>query len=174
MHPREIWEKSGRWATMGDEMFRLKDRKEADLALGMTHEGDLRLPAAEAQLRQVSLCLVQFQSKFRDEARPKSGLLRVREFRDEGLLLLRSRRNSGLDHSFDRHFEAYRRMFKRFGPEIVAVGPRRIDGRQHVDRVHAPDRRRRRLGRGLRRLRYTANVEYLRFVSRSLVADVGE
>lgn len=121
MHPREIWEKSGRWDSVGEEMFRLTDRKHADLALGMTHEEIFAFHATELRsYKSLPQVWYQFQSKFRDEARPKSGLLRVREFtmKDSYSFDLDA---AGLDASFDRHFEAYRRMFKRFGFEIVAV-----------------------------------------------------
>jgi len=121
MHPREIWEKSGRWDTMGAEMFRLTDRKEADVALGMTHEEIFAFHATELKsYKALPQSWYQFQSKFRDEARPKSGLLRVREFtmKDSYSFDLDE---TGLDHSFNQHFEAYRKIFKRFGFEIVAV-----------------------------------------------------
>lgn len=121
MHPREIWEKSGRWDSVGEEMFRLQDRKEADLALGMTHEEIFAFHSTELRsYKSLPQIWYQFQSKFRDEARPKSGLLRVREFtmKDSYSFDLDQ---AGLDHAFDRHFDAYRRIFKRFGFEIVAV-----------------------------------------------------
>ncbi len=121
MHPREIWEKSGRWDSVGEEMFRLQDRREADLVLGMTHEEIFAYHSTELRsYKSLPQIWFQFQSKFRDEARPKSGLLRVREFtmKDSYSFDLDA---SGLDTAFDRHFDAYRRMFKRFGFEIVAV-----------------------------------------------------
>ena len=121
MHPREIWEKSGRWDSVGEEMFRLQDRKEADLALGMTHEEIFAYHATEMRsYKTLPQIWYQFQSKFRDEARPKSGLLRVREFtmKDSYSFDLDQ---AGLDRSFDRHFEAYRKMFARFGFDVVAV-----------------------------------------------------
>lgn len=121
MHPKEIWEKSGRWDSVGEEMFRLQDRKGADLALGMTHEEIFAFHGAELRsYKALPQIWYQFQAKFRDEARPKSGLLRVREFtmKDSYSFDLDQ---AGLDHAFDQHFEAYRRMFKRFGFEIVAV-----------------------------------------------------
>lgn len=121
MHPKEIWEKSGRWDSVGEEMFRLQDRKEAELALGMTHEEIFAYHATEMRsYKQLPQIWYQFQSKFRDEARPKSGLLRVREFTMKDSYSF-DVDQPGLDHAFDRHFEAYRRMFKRFGFEIVAV-----------------------------------------------------
>jgi prolyl-tRNA synthetase len=121
MHPREIWELSGRWDSVGEEMFRLQDRKGADLALGMTHEEIFAHHAVELRsYKSLPQIWYQFQSKFRDEARPKSGLLRVREFtmKDSYSLDLDE---AGLDFAFDRHFDAYRRIFKRFGVDVVAV-----------------------------------------------------
>ncbi len=82
LNPREIWEESGRWTVMGDNMFRLKDRKGADLCLGMTHE-EVMTSIARNELRsykQLPQIWYQIQTKFRDEPRPKSGLLRVRQF----------------------------------------------------------------------------------------------
>jgi len=121
MHPKEIWEKSGRWQSVGEEMFRLKDRKQADLALGMTHEEIFAYHAAELRsYKSLPQIWYQFQTKFRDEARPKSGLLRVREFtmKDSYSFDLDQ---AGLDQAFDRHFDAYRRIFKRLGFDAVAV-----------------------------------------------------
>ena len=82
LNPRDIWEESGRWTVMGDNMFRLKDRKGADLCLGMTHE-EIMTDIARKELRsykQLPQIWYQIQTKFRDEPRPKSGLLRVRQF----------------------------------------------------------------------------------------------
>src|SRR4030081_3596488 len=82
LNPREIWEASGRWSAMGDNMFRLKDRKGADLCLGMTHE-EVMTDIARKELRsykQLPQIWYQIQNKFRDEPRPKSGLIRVRQF----------------------------------------------------------------------------------------------
>lgn len=121
MHPREIWEKSGRWDSVGEEMFRLRDRKGADLALGMTHEEIFAYHAAELHsYRSLPQIWYQFQTKFRDEARPKSGLLRVREFTMKDSYSL-DIDEAGLDAAFDRHLEAYRRIFRRFGFDVVAV-----------------------------------------------------
>jgi len=82
LHPRDLWEESGRWSVMGDNMFRLKDRKGADLCLGMTHE-EVMTDIARKELRsykQLPQIWYQIQNKFRDEQRPKSGLLRTRQF----------------------------------------------------------------------------------------------
>ncbi len=81
LHPAEVWQQSGRWEIMGDEMFRLRDRKDADLCLGMTHEEIFASLATEMKsYRQLPQLWYQIQTKFRDEPRPKSGILRVREF----------------------------------------------------------------------------------------------
>jgi len=121
IHPREIWEKSGRWDSVGEEMFRLTDRKGADLALGMTHEEIFAYHATELRsYKSLPQIWYQFQSKFRDEARPKSGILRVREFTMKDSYSF-DIDQAGLDHAFDQHFEAYRRIFKRLCFDVVAV-----------------------------------------------------
>src|SRR5437016_13542434 len=82
LHPREVWEASGRWSVMGDNLFRLKDRGGRDLCLGMTHE-EVMTDIARKELRsykQLPQIWYQIQTKFRDEPRPKSGLIRVRQF----------------------------------------------------------------------------------------------
>jgi prolyl-tRNA synthetase family II len=119
--PREIWERSGRWDSVGAEMFRFEDRRGSGIALGMTHEEIFTQVAAELRsYKQLPQIFYQFQAKFRDEARPKSGLLRVREFtmKDSYSLDLDQK---GLDESFDRHFQAYRRIFNRLGFDAIAV-----------------------------------------------------
>ncbi|MDE3200148.1 MAG: proline--tRNA ligase [Acidobacteriota bacterium] len=120
--PREPWEESGRWGVMGDNMFRLKDRKGADLCLGMTHE-EIMTSIARNELRsykQLPQIWYQIQTKFRDEPRPKSGLLRVRQFtmKDSYSFDLNA---AGLDKSFDLHDQVYRRIFTRCGLKFVAV-----------------------------------------------------
>ncbi|HEV2135211.1 MAG TPA: proline--tRNA ligase [Terracidiphilus sp.] len=120
--PREPWEESGRWTGMGENMFRLKDRKGADLCLGMTHE-EIMTSIARNELRsykQLPQIWYQIQTKFRDEPRPKSGLLRVRQFimKDSYSFDLDK---SGLDRSYDLHDEVYRRIFTRCGLNFVAV-----------------------------------------------------
>jgi len=120
--PRELWEQSGRWSAMGDNMFRLKDRKGADLCLGMTHE-EIMTAIARNELRsykQLPQIWYQIQTKFRDEPRPKSGLLRVRQFtmKDSYSFDLDK---AGLDKSFDLHDQVYRRIFTRCGLRFVAV-----------------------------------------------------
>ena len=121
LHPAELWQRSGRWDLVGEEMFRLKDRRGADTALGMTHEEVFSTLAVELRsYRQLPQIWFQLQTKFRDEPRPKSGLLRVREFtmKDSYSFDLDA---AGLDESFKRHFQAYRRIFSRCGLETLAV-----------------------------------------------------
>jgi prolyl-tRNA synthetase len=121
VHPGEIWKRSGRWDLVGDELFRFKDRKQADNVLGFTHEEIFALIASElSSYRELPQIWYQIQTKFRDEPRPKSGVLRVREFtmKDSYSLDLDW---DGLDHSFDRHYDAYRRIFSRFGITAVDV-----------------------------------------------------
>jgi prolyl-tRNA synthetase len=121
MHPADVWRRSGRWELMGEEMFRLRDRKGADLALGMTHEEIFALTAAELRsYRDLPQLWYQFQTKFRDEPRPKSGLIRVREFtmKDSYSFDLDP---AGLDRSFNAHHGAYQRIFARLGVEAIAV-----------------------------------------------------
>lgn len=121
LHPRELWERSGRWEVMGDEMFRLADRRGAELCLGMTHEEVFATLAAELRsYRSLPQIWYQLQTKFRDEPRPKAGLLRVREFTMKDSYSFDLDRE-GLDRAFERHFEAYRRIYERCGLDTVAV-----------------------------------------------------
>lgn len=120
--PREPWDESGRWTGMGDNMFRLKDRKGADLCLGMTHE-EIMTSIARNEIRsykQLPQIWYQIQTKFRDEPRPKSGLLRVRQFTMKDSYSF-DIDQAGLDESYDKHDAAYRRIFTRCGLEFVAV-----------------------------------------------------
>ena len=122
IHPAEIWEQSGRWTSMGQNMFRLQDRKGAWLCLGMTHE-EVMTDIARKELRsykQLPQIWYQIQTKFRDEPRPKAGLLRVRQFimKDSYSFDLDA---AGLDKSFDLHDQVYRAIFTRCGLDFVAV-----------------------------------------------------
>jgi prolyl-tRNA synthetase len=122
LNPREVWEESGRWAGMGDNMFRLKDRKGAELCLAMTHE-EIMTTIARSELRsykQLPQIWYQIQTKFRDEPRPKSGLLRVRQFLMKDAYSF-DIDEAGLDESYRKHDEVYRRIFTRCGLEFVAV-----------------------------------------------------
>jgi prolyl-tRNA synthetase len=122
LHPRELWEASGRWTVMGENLFRLKDRKGADLCLGMTHE-EVMTDIARKELRsykQLPQIWYQIQSKFRDEPRPRSGLLRVRQFimKDSYSFDIDA---AGLDVSYKKHYETYRRIFDRCGLTYMVV-----------------------------------------------------
>ena len=122
LNPREIWDESGRWEIMGDNMFRLKDRKGADLCLGMTHE-EVFTSIARNDLRsykQLPQVWYQIQVKFRDEARPKSGVLRVRQFIMKDAYSFDVDK-AGLDKSFADQREAYKRIFDRCGLQYVIV-----------------------------------------------------
>ncbi len=122
LHPRELWEESGRWTGMGENMFRLKDRKGAELCLGMTHE-EVMTSIARNELRsykQLPQIWYQIQTKFRDEPRPKSGLLRVRQFLMKDAYSF-DLDEAGLDASYQAHDRVYRRIFTRCGLEFVAV-----------------------------------------------------
>jgi len=122
LHPREVWEASGRWSLMGENLFRLKDRKGADLALGMTEE-EVMTSIALKELRsykQLPQIWYQIAPKFRDEPRPKSGLLRVRQFmmKDAYSFDIDA---AGLDVSYKKHYEAYCRIFDRCGLKYMVV-----------------------------------------------------
>ncbi len=122
LHPADLWRESGRLAVMGNNMFRLKDRKGAELCLGMTHE-EVMTDIARNELRsykQLPQIWYQIQTKFRDEPRPRSGLLRVRQFimKDSYSFDIDQ---AGLDRSYDLHDEAYRRIFTRCGLQFVVV-----------------------------------------------------
>ncbi|HZQ22765.1 MAG TPA: proline--tRNA ligase [Terriglobales bacterium] len=122
LHPRELWEESGRWSVMGDNLFRLKDRKGAELCLGMTEE-EVMTSIARKELRsykQLPQIWYQIQSKFRDEPRPKSGLLRVRQFimKDAYSFDIDA---AGLDISYKKHYDVYCRIFDRCGLKYMIV-----------------------------------------------------
>jgi prolyl-tRNA synthetase len=122
LHPAEIWQESGRWQVMGDNMFRLKDRFQRDLCLGMTHE-EVMTSIARGELRsykQLPQIWYQIQTKFRDEPRPKSGLLRVRQFlmKDSYTFDMDA---AGLDVAYQKHYEAYCRIFDRCGLKYTVV-----------------------------------------------------
>jgi prolyl-tRNA synthetase len=126
MQPGAIWEKSGRLAVMGEEMFRLKDRKGTEVVLGMTHEEIFAYVAIElASYRELPQSWYQFQTKFRDEPRPKSGLMRVREFTMKDSYSF-DVDEAGLDASFEAHKAAYERIFARLG--IPAFGAEASNG----------------------------------------------
>lgn len=122
LHPAEIWKESGRWDAIGDEMFRLKDRKDGDMCLGMTHE-EVFTTIARNELRsykQLPQVWYQIQVKFRDEQRPKSGLMRLRTFIMKDAYSF-DVDQAGLDKSFSAQREAYKRIFSRCGIQYSIV-----------------------------------------------------
>lgn len=122
IQPAELWKESGRWDVYGDEMFRLKDRHGRDFCLGPTHEemittlvkGDVR------SYRQLPLLAYQIQNKYRDEVRPRFGLMRGREFIMKDLYSF-DRNQEGLDISYDKMYDAYDKIFTRCGLAFRAV-----------------------------------------------------
>ena len=121
MHPKEIWERSGRSETMADVIFTLTDHKGGENVLSVTHEEVFSVLAQELNShKQLPQAWYQFQTKFRDEARPRAGLLRVREFtmKDSYTFDLTP---EGLDASFDQHRTAYLAMFGRLSIPVIPV-----------------------------------------------------
>src|SRR5580704_6414978 len=122
LNPAEVWQESGRWEGMGDNMFRLKDRFGRDLCLGMTHE-EVMTSIARGELRsykQLPQIWYQIQTKFRDELRPKAGLLRVRQFimKDAYSFDIDA---AGLDASYQKHHDTYCRIFDRCGLKYLVI-----------------------------------------------------
>jgi len=121
MHPARIWKQSGRWDVIGDEMFRVTDRKGAENALGFTHEEIFATLALEvSSYRDLPQQWYQIQLKFRDEPRPKSGLLRVREFYMKDAYSF-DIDEAGLDLSFDAYRDAYIQIFRHLSLPAVPV-----------------------------------------------------
>jgi len=122
VNPAEIWQQSGRWQTIGDELFRFKDRKGADMVLAMTHEEVVTWLAAREihSYKQLPQLWFHMQTKERDEARPKSGLLRVREFIMKDSYSLDTDFDA-LQRSYDKHIAAYDRIFARCGVSVRRV-----------------------------------------------------
>ncbi|MEC7909507.1 MAG: proline--tRNA ligase [Actinomycetota bacterium] len=121
IHPASVWQKSGRWDAIGDDMFRFVDRKGADQVMAMTNEEVVATVALElSSYRDLPQMWYQIQTKFRDEPRPKSGLLRVREFdmKDSYSIDID---DEGLDNSFNLHHQAYERIFVRLGLHAIPV-----------------------------------------------------
>ncbi len=122
LNPDDVWKESGRWEGMGDNMFRIRDRNGRDLCLGMTHEEVFTAIARDElrSYRDLPQIWYQIQVKFRDEPRPKSGLLRVRQFTMKDSYSFDIDR-AGLDKSYDLHAGAYRRIFDRCGLKYLSV-----------------------------------------------------
>src|SRR6266513_3450499 len=122
LNPAERWQESGRWDVMGQNLFRLKDRFDRDLCLAMTHEEVVTI-IARGELRsykQLPQIWYQVQNKFRDEPRPKSGLLRVRQFimKDSYTFDMDA---AGLDLSYQKHRDAYCKIFDRCGLKYMVI-----------------------------------------------------
>jgi len=116
IQPAEIWQSSGRWDVYGDEMFRLKDRHHRSFCLGPTHEEIITLQVKQEvkSYKQLPLLLYQIQNKYRDERRPRFGLMRGREFIMKDLYSF-DKDTEGLALSYQRVYAAYSRVFKRCG-----------------------------------------------------------
>ena len=123
VHPADLWRRSGRYAKIGPEMARFKDRGERDMVLAMTHEEVVAQLVGEIvnSYRQLPIIVYHFQTKFRDEPRARGGLVRVREFVMKDSYSVDADA-AGLDHSYDLHHAAYERIFERLGLRVVAVG----------------------------------------------------
>ncbi len=154
--PREPYELTGRWTEYGDGLFRLKDRKDADYLLAPTHEEVFTLMVKDlySSYKDLPLSIYQIQDKYRDEARPRAGLLRGREFTMKDAYSF-DYTDAGLDEAYQDQRDAYERIFARLGLEYVIVQGRcRRDGRIAKRGVPAPDAGRRghlrALGRRLR------------------------
>jgi prolyl-tRNA synthetase len=122
LHPAEIWQETGRWSEIGDEMFRLKDRTGRDMCLGMTHEEIMTWLAAREirSYRDLPQVWYQLQTKLRDEARPKSGVLRTREFLMKDSYSFDAD-EEGLEKNYQLHADAYHKIFSRCGLRFYMV-----------------------------------------------------
>lgn len=122
LHPAEIWQQTGRWDTIGDEMFRLKDRTGRDMCLGMTHEEIMTWLASREirSYRDMPQVWYQIQTKLRDEARPKSGILRTREFLMKDSYSFDTSEEA-LDKNYQLHAAAYHKIFERCGLTFLMV-----------------------------------------------------
>jgi prolyl-tRNA synthetase len=122
VHPADLWRETGRWYQIGAEMARFKDRADRDMVLGMTHEevvGDL-IRREIRSYRQLPQLIYQLQTKFRDEPRPRAGLIRVREFTMKDSYSLDADWE-GLDAQYRRHYQAYFNIYHRCGLPVMAV-----------------------------------------------------
>ena len=139
--PREPYEATGRWTEYGPNLFRLQDRRGNDFLLGPTHEEMFTLLVKElySSYKDLPLSLYQIQTKFRDEARPRAGLIRGREFTMKDSYSF-DVDDAGLDRSYAAHRDAYIRIFDRLGPRVRdRLGDVRGDGRLEERGVPAPD-----------------------------------
>ena len=122
VHPAEIWKETGRWYQIGSEMGRFKDKNERDMVLAMTHEevvADLARKLIHSY-KQLPLLIYHIQTKWRDDPRPRAGLIRVREFTMKDSYSL-DRNAEGLDRQYRAHYQSYFNIFRRCGLPVVAV-----------------------------------------------------
>lgn len=122
LHPSELWKESGRWETYGPDLFTMKDRHERTFAIGPTHEEVITdlLRGEINTYKKLPMILYQIQTKFRDEKRPRSGLLRGREFLMKDAYSFHADRDS-LDEAYEKIYQAYNRIFTRIGLDFRAV-----------------------------------------------------
>ena len=122
LNPAEVWQQTGRWDAIGGEMFRLKDRSGRDMCLAMTHEETMTWLAAHdiRSYRELPQIWYQLQTKLRDEARPKSGVLRTREFTMKDSYSF-DKDEEGLDKSYQLHLDAYKKIYTRCGIRFHVV-----------------------------------------------------
>lgn len=122
VQPKELWEESGRWEVYGKELMRLKDRHDRDMCLGPTHEEIITSVARDGlkSYKQLPVNLYQIQSKFRDEIRPRYGLLRGREFIMKDAYSF-DVDEAGLDKEYENMAQAYKRIFERCGLDTKMV-----------------------------------------------------
>jgi len=122
VQPAELWQRSGRWDAIGDDMARLKDRNGRDYCLGMTHEEVITDLAARtiSSYRQLPFMLYQIQTKFRDEPRPRAGMIRVREFTMKDGYSFHTD-IADLDAYYPKVYQAYFNIFRRCGLDVLAV-----------------------------------------------------
>lgn len=122
IQPAELWHETGRWDVYGDEMFRLKDRHDRNFCLGPTHEEMITslVRSDVRSYRQLPIMLYQIQNKYRDEIRPRFGLMRGREFIMKDLYSF-DKDEAGLDVSYQKMYDAYTRIFSRCGLKFRAV-----------------------------------------------------
>lgn len=123
VHPADLWQETGRWYQIGDEMSRFKDRKDHDMVLAMTHEEVVAdLARREVQsYKQLPMLVYHIQTKWRDDPRPRAGLIRVREFTMKDSYSLDAD-EAGLDVQYRAHYQAYFNIFRRAGLPVISVG----------------------------------------------------
>ena len=165
LHPGELWRESGRWDQMADIMFQFKDHGGRDLCLGTTHE-EVMTDIARGELRsyrQVPQIWYQIQVKFRDEARPKSGLMRLRQFlmKDSYSFDLD---DAGLDISYKKHYDAYCRIFSRCGLnyQVVEAHSGAMGGSQSHEFMVVSDAGEDQIALCVKECGYAANLEKAR------------